>query len=282
MEQNLTESDNEKDIIAGVLRLALDKDYVDNVLRAIAYPQFDAVAMRKKICPVLVRARNLQALQNLYNLCLIGLRLGNNLEWISKAIKDEFRSVFMMLKLKLKLVSRAAGNVDAVTLQRVISCFPEVAVAVLDTPRCVMAIPYETLTAIAEEFPLVARHQVCASIIDTTLPRDQLAKIMDVIMVPYMLMSNLVNRRNKDWNSKDDKTRFFDNFGYLRKSFESKVLSVPARRKACIVFKIINEDGNMTATWEVASGKCKEWLIKNYGCSSSDKIGSWSVDGSDL
>lgn len=231
----------------------------DWINSTISFAGFDAAVMRGK---VMKKASP----QQIILLIAVDLVRGNNIERISKTMKDPGTAKKFNEAVKtLSVVKAVGGNFNAVTLSRLIACYPEVVCRILHDNTIPMAVSYEEVQVVHIEYPKIARHQVCASIISSDLSSEDLDRALDVIIVPYLMVSEVIYSRNKDWIKQSKKSRAETSSMYLHNSYNSKVLDVKARRESSIALGIMNRDSKLTAAWQSSSKKARTWLQEGYG-----------------
>lgn len=243
--------------------LTTHKDTLEDwVNHTIAFAGFNAEIMRAN---VLKKA----PLDAITLLCLVGLVRGNNIERIKTTMKSkEITKKFSNAVSTLKVKKSVSGDFDAVTLSRLIACFPDIVLNFLHTSKLPMAVDYSELLFIHQEFPLVARHQVCASILMANDPR-QIHQCLDVIMVPYIKTSEVINGKNKEWLKKTKAERITESSRYLLNSYHSKLFSAKERTVFCTYYKITVGD-QLSTIWRDAAAASKEFLKKTYDFSFTD------------
>lgn len=122
----------------------------------IAFSGFDALAMRRKLLTI-------GTLDKIILCLLVGLVRGNNITRISGSmrspeVKKRFENAVKAFKVKVSV----KGDYTAVTLSRMIACFPETVARILHAVPIPMALDYSDLTSVHQEYPKASRHQVCA------------------------------------------------------------------------------------------------------------------------
>ncbi|APG79263.1 putative nucleoprotein [Hubei lepidoptera virus 1] len=231
---------------------------VDWVNCTIAFSGFDAVIMRKKIL-------SKSSPRKIMICILVGLVRGNNVERISKTMKSpELAKDFLAIVKALNIKKNVGGDYSAITLSRMIACFPETVCMILNGQEIPMAIPMNELTRIHAEYPKVARHQVCASILPHTLSESDLNKAFDVILVPFLKISEVINGKVKDWSKMTPTARAETSSMYLHNSYNSKVLTLTDREELSKKFNIMTTSKTLSAAWSSVSKNASEWLRENY------------------
>lgn len=240
--------------------------FLDWVNAEISYSGFDAVAMRKKV------TLKIKTEEYLFILLSVAIIRGNNMTNILKSMKGaDSKKILTECKASLKIVDRVGGDVGAVTLSRILACFPDVTPYILQSQNVPMVVPAETLRSISPHFPNVARHQTTAGLIPESVSAIDLIKVLNVYMVPYMLTSRIINQKNKEWAKLNLKTQFETNAKYLLNSLHSKV--IPESRKVQLSDDLdIVKSGVLGAAWESSSRDCRTWLEKEYGSDMSSII----------
>lgn len=255
--------------------------FLDWVNAEISYSGFNAVAMRKKV------ALKIKTEEYLFILLSVAIIRGNNLTNILKSMKGaDSKKIVTECKASLKIVDRVGGDVGAVTLSRILACFPDIITYqgsklklkakaitpyILQSQNVPMVVPIETLKSISPHFPCIARHQTIAGLIPDTVSATDLIKILNVFMVPYMLTSKIINQKNKEWAKLNLKTQFETNAKYLLNSLHSKV--IPETKKVQLSEDLdIVKSGVPGAAWESSFRDCKTWLEKDYGIDMSSII----------
>ncbi|CAD0206245.1 unnamed protein product [Chrysodeixis includens] len=230
----------------------------DWINSTISFAGFDAAIMRSR---VMKKASP----QQIVLLIAVGLVRGNNVDRISKTMTDSGTIKKFNEPVKvLSVVKAVGGNFNAITLSRLIACFPEVVCRILHDNQIPMAVTYDEIQFVHLEYPKIARHQVCASIISSDLNSEDLDRALDVIIVPYLMISEVINSRNKDWTKQSKKARAETSSMYLHNSYNSKLLDAKERRELSISLGIMNKDSKLTATWMSASSSARNWLQDNY------------------
>lgn len=240
--------------------------FSDWVAGEIAYSGFDAIVMRKKVLS------KIKSQEDMFIIIAIALVRGNNVTNILKSIKGaDCKKILLNAKSSLKLVDRVGGDVSAVTLSRILACFPDITPYVLNDTNLSMVVPLETLQQIYKFFPECARHQTTAGIIPEETGYETMVQILDVYMVPYMLTSKIINTKNKEWAKLNLKTQFETNARYLMNSVQSKVLTNTRKKQLSEDIGML-KDEVLTGSWSTAAVACKRWLIEQYTTSMGEFI----------
>lgn len=227
----------------------------------VAFTGFNAVEMRRKVATTLNPAQVILLL-------IVGLVRGNNVTRITSSMRSaDTKRKFQDAVRALKVRDRVQGDYTAVTLSRIIACFPEVVCRILHQAEVPMAVAIETLKKVYAEFPSCARHQACAGVIPATLSDSDVHKALDVIMVPFMMISELINSKNTNWRSQDNVTKAETSSSYLLNSYNSQVLSDSDRVVHAKALSIIIDEKRLTTVWEAAAVHSKAWLQKKYSFS---------------
>lgn len=231
---------------------------IDWISGNVAFAGFDALEMREKL------TKNLNGKQIILGV-IVGLVRGNNIERIKTSMRSSnARKDFLELITAAKLKARVGGDYKAVTLSRIIACFPEVVCEILHHhTNLPMAVDHIQLVSIHREYPAISRHQVAACIVPLSLGTSTLSKILDVFMVPYLMTSEQINQKNGDWKKKTKQTRAIESSTYLNNSYHSKVFNEEDRKQLSIKFGILTGD-SLSSMWEAVSVKATQWLTKNY------------------
>lgn len=198
---------------------------LDWVNAHVAFTGFDAVEMRKRLSTKL-------KVGDIFLLIIVGLTRGNNVVRIAASMRNQqTRKAFELAVKSVKVQKNVSGDYSAVTLSRVVACFPDAVCQILHDHELPMAVDYESLVKIYNEYPRVSRHQVCASIIPENLDMADKARALTVIMVPYLMTSEVINSKNKAWKSMPNKQKAEDSEKYLLNSYGSKILTVSERKQ---------------------------------------------------
>lgn len=254
-----------KSVVASEVNQVL-KDFIsstntqllDWINGSIAFSGFDAVAMRESLLKKL-------SYDQIFICIMIGLVRGNNVERIPKTIRStEVKKKFELAITKAKIKPNVKGDYKAVTLSRVVACFPKRVVRILYAHAIPMAISVETLLEIHAEYPKVARHQVCACVVPDTLSIDEIDMALNVIMVPYMLVSEIINVKNIEWRGKTLSEKFVASEQYLVNSYNSRV--VKAEDRIIIVKEIgMVVNGRLSSAWVSTAAAASTFLHSKFG-----------------
>lgn len=241
--------------------------YKDWVERSIQFAGFNAVEMKKNIVK--------KATIDIIIICVsIGLVRGNHIKRIMNTMKDRntkqrFENAIKILKIKAKV----AGDYEVVTLSRMIACFPDFVARILHENDIPMAVELSELRAIHGEYPQASRHQCVAAIIPSC-ERQVLAMILDVLMVPYMMTSEIINSKTEGWMRKSTKSKISDSMSFILNAHNSRLLPAKERLDLCIKLGIMSGEGKISAIWQAVSVNAKNYLLDHYKSSSEEYIGS--------
>lgn len=230
---------------------------VDWINSNIAYDGFNAVKMRKRIL-------RLSKGSNLVWLIAVGIVRGNNVTRISKCMKSGiYKSMLGSCVKDLKIKDRVGGDTDAITLSRIIACFPEIASKLAHSDSIPMALDYSVLVSIHTEYPRVSRHQSCASIIPSDLKVEDLRRVFSILLIPFIKTSDVINSKNKEWLRKSPLDKATTSMVYLHNSFTSKVVSEEERKLLSSNFGITSNHG-LSSVWSTVGAVCESYLRANY------------------
>lgn len=223
--------------LADFLNLHSVGSLVDWINSTIAYDGFNAVEMRKRIL-------KLSKGSNLVWLIAIGMVRGNNVTRISKSMRSgTYKAMLGSCVKDLKIKDRVGGDADAVTLSRVIACFPEIATKLAFSDSIPMALDYSVLLSIHAEYPKVSRHQSCASILPSNLNLEDLQRAFSILLIPFIRTSDVINSKNKEWLRKSPLDKASTSMVYLHNSFMSKVVGEEDRVSVSLEFGITTNHG---------------------------------------
>lgn len=261
----LTLSSDDKDILKKFNTIF---EEVKLKILTTAYSGFDAVEMRTIL-------KKKQKVQDLEVMITIGLVCGNNIAQIKSIINKKYKNVLLSWENTYKLVSGDDGDIEAVTLSRVIACFPEVTALVLHKNKHPMVISHSSLRAIAAEYPMSARHGVVAGIIPESLKNTDMRDCLSVFMVSNLIIFERFNVDNEYWLSKCNNTRARISLGFLLNSYHTRVVSASKRVKIAkaIGMVVSGSDGLILSdVWRNTAKKCAKWLYSKYNFKVHEEI----------
>lgn len=231
---------------------------VDWINNTIPFSGFDAVVMRKKILSKTTGRRIMLCI-------LIGLIRGNNIDRINQTMKPtDMQKEFAQVARSLALKKNVAGDYSAITLSRMIACFPQTVCMILHNHEIPMAIPFTELQIVNSEYPSIARHQACAGILPHTLPEGDLNQAFDIILVPHLKVSEVINSKVKDWSKLSPHAKAETSSMDLHNSYNSKVLALGEREYLSKNYGIMTSNKELSSRWRAVAASAKVWLIKHY------------------
>lgn len=264
---NLSQNVLSADKVSELLLFFIDKNKSslnDWINQNVAFAGFNAVEMRKKIASKLNVEQVMMAI-------IIGLVRGNNVSRIQNTMRSvQAKRKFTDLVKIAKIQDRVKGDYACITLSRIIACFPEVVCRILFREEIPMAVSSEQIKKLYPEYPMSARHQACAGIIPQSLSDQEIAMAMDVIMVPFMMTSEVINTRNPEWKSKTPQMKAESSGVFLNNALSSQVLSESERKAHAMTIGMVVGDGHLTTVWRTAAGFAKSWMTTKYSHSFQD------------
>lgn len=208
-------------------------------------PPFDAKALRKTVEDRLSR-------DEISYLVEAGIQNGNNLTKLKK--DQKFNQTWMKICPEDKNM----------TPSRICNAFPDVTCEYLQ--NCpIKPISLQACIEAAEcpEFPTVARHSSCASLVPENF--NFRAEVLEVVMMANMMFSEKIETPELALLS--PKEKFKRNFEFVMKSFHSPVMTEGDRWEWCNRLGIVTEDCVLSEAWMVATAAAGRWILKKYKCS---------------